>query len=296
VFAAIAIDGGGASCNAGIIDMGDFTVIFDTFQTQKAAISLRSAAEHLLGNSVRFVVNSHCHSDHIRGNQVFGDTTIVSTAKTRQSLIERGQEDIRRDSEEAPRELRALETKRVDMTEQDILLFKGVYQATIESIPSLVLTLPSLSFDRKLILHGAHRTAEIINCGRVHSSDDAILHLPQDGVAFMGDTIFIGYHPWLGDGNPEEFVRALDLFDELGLRILVPGHGSVGSADDIETMRKYITVLQDITSDVLKAGGTEQEAANKRIPPPFDSWKLRSFVPENLRFMYKHLSERNLRK
>lgn len=37
IFAAIAKDGGGAVGNAGFVDLGDQTIIFDTFNTQQAA-------------------------------------------------------------------------------------------------------------------------------------------------------------------------------------------------------------------------------------------------------------------
>lgn len=49
IYAAIAKDGGGAVGNAGFIDLGDKTIVFDTFNTQQAAEDLRSMAEALTG-------------------------------------------------------------------------------------------------------------------------------------------------------------------------------------------------------------------------------------------------------
>ena len=49
IYAAIAVLGGGALCNAGIVDLGDRTVVFDTFNTPLAARELRATAERLTG-------------------------------------------------------------------------------------------------------------------------------------------------------------------------------------------------------------------------------------------------------
>jgi len=71
VYAAIDIEGQAAHSNAGIVDLGDRTLIFDAFLTPTAAEDLRAAAEHLTGRAATTVVNSHTHTDHCLGNQVF---------------------------------------------------------------------------------------------------------------------------------------------------------------------------------------------------------------------------------
>src|SRR5687768_8061810 len=81
VWAAIQNDQyGRAICNAGIIDLGDKTVIFDPFMNPEAARELKEVAEQLTKRPVSLVINSHYHNDHIRGNQVFSpEATIIST-------------------------------------------------------------------------------------------------------------------------------------------------------------------------------------------------------------------------
>ena len=65
VYAAIHIDGGAAIGNAGIVDLGDRTLIFDTFSTPQAAEDLRTATEALTGRPIDAVINSHWHNAHI---------------------------------------------------------------------------------------------------------------------------------------------------------------------------------------------------------------------------------------
>jgi cyclase len=72
VYAAIASEQGYAICNVGIIDIGDRTILFDTFISPEAARDLLKATEQLTSHKITHVINSHGHNDHIRGNQVFG--------------------------------------------------------------------------------------------------------------------------------------------------------------------------------------------------------------------------------
>ena len=58
--------GGHAICNAGIVDLGDKTLVFDAFINPGAALELKQAAEKLTHHKVAYVVNSHYHDDHIR--------------------------------------------------------------------------------------------------------------------------------------------------------------------------------------------------------------------------------------
>lgn len=48
---------------------------------------MKAAAEYLTGNSVSYVINTHWHSDHTSGNQLFTPTTqIISTSITREIM------------------------------------------------------------------------------------------------------------------------------------------------------------------------------------------------------------------
>ena len=82
VHVALAGDTGACISNAAIIDLGDKTLIFDTFQTVTAATDLRDAAMRLTGRSAALSVISHWHPDHTGGAQVFDDAPILATART----------------------------------------------------------------------------------------------------------------------------------------------------------------------------------------------------------------------
>ena len=93
ICAAVAIDGGSAISNAGVIDLGGQILVFDTFLTPQAATDLRRAATDVLGRTPNIVINSHYHNDHIWGNQVFApEAQIVSSTRTRDLIATAGVE------------------------------------------------------------------------------------------------------------------------------------------------------------------------------------------------------------
>jgi len=52
-------------------------LIFDTLETPIAAEDLRVDSNFLARNPITWIVNSHTHSDHWFGNQVFNENTIT---------------------------------------------------------------------------------------------------------------------------------------------------------------------------------------------------------------------------
>src|SRR5260221_13365875 len=70
VYAALAIDGGGAMGNAGIVDLGDRALVFDTFWTPEASQDLLTAGEELKGQAVVHIGNCHYNAHHVNCNHV----------------------------------------------------------------------------------------------------------------------------------------------------------------------------------------------------------------------------------
>ena len=92
-WAAIASPEGNARANAGIVDLGDATLVFDTFMDPAPARALQADAARLTGREPSIVVNSHWHPDHVRGNRVFEGAEIVATARTK-ALVEEQEAEL----------------------------------------------------------------------------------------------------------------------------------------------------------------------------------------------------------
>lgn len=292
VYAAIHRAGGWAICNAGIVDLGDRTLVFDTTYTPQAGADLRAAAEVLFGRPVGLVINSHWHSDHIWGNQAFDTSTpLVSTAETRQQIVAtRGDADLEETLSGAEARLatwRARYDAAADGEERcELALWVDQWEATVALKDGLHVRIPDLAFTERIAFHGSARAAQLIDYAGGHTTSDVVLWLPEARIAFMGDLLFVGCHPYLGDGDPDALRRALDAVLALGPGIVVPGHGPVGTAESIAAMRGYIVTLEGLVEQMIAAGEPEEAVGAVAVPPPYDTWQLRMFFAANLRAFY----------
>ena len=293
VYAAIYIEGGTAMSNAGIVDLGDYTLIYDTFMTPQAAEDLRLAAETLTGRPVDMVINSHLHYDHIWGNQVFSpNTKIISTEETRRLIIStRGHVNLDGLMADAEANLTAWRTQLQAATEESqrrqFALWVDFFQGIIETKPILQVRAPNLTFTERLLFHGTNRSAELIPFVGGHTQSDAILFLPQEGIAFMSDLLFVENHPYLGGSDIDQLLRILDEISGLNPKLLVPGHGPVGTIDSLAQMTDYVQTLDELARKMVEAGEIEESISTMNIPEPYADWLLASFFAGNMNFLYQ---------
>jgi cyclase len=293
VYAAIHIDGGAAIGNAGIVDLGDRTLIFDTFFAPQAAEDLRTVAEALTARSIDAVINSHYHNDHIWGNQVFSSNTdIISTVETRRLIVAtKGHDDYDSFLENAEANL---ESTRVQFqaTEDEghrrqLAVWIDYHRSLVGAKPILQVRPPNVTFAQRLAFHGTDRSAEVVAFARGHSESDVVLFLPQEGIAFMSDLLFIGYHPSLLFGDPEILSHILEEVSDLDPKVLVPGHGPVGTPDSLKLMRQYISTLDGLARKMVEDREAEEKIDEMAIPEPFDDWLFSAFFALNMHFLYQ---------
>jgi glyoxylase-like metal-dependent hydrolase (beta-lactamase superfamily II) len=297
VYAAIANPAGGAMSNAGIVDLGGTTLVFDTFMTPPAAEDLRQAAEQLTGRPVAFVVNSHWHDDHVRGNQAFDGAEIVATDRTSQLMAEKIAASIERYREEAPTYVRSLEEQYERETDerkrQELAGGVALGHEIVASLATLRFTPPTRTFSERLELRGAQRTAELLTYGGGHTKSDAFLYLPDVRLLFGGDLVVIANHPWMGHGDPAAWLRILDRLEALDCETLVPGHGPVGTRADIAPVRAYIVDMLQLAGEHVHRGATPDEMEVTPIPQVYAQWEGTDVFARNMRFMHDYVRHTN---
>jgi cyclase len=298
-YAAIGTEGGGAYSNAGIVDLGDQTLIFDTFQTVRAAQDLRAAAEQLTGRRATAVIISHAHGDHWMGNQVFADhAPIIATEEIRgqMSALAENIKQLQEDPSEMETMVQQNEVQLQTETDEDrrasLMALNTRWRHTLEMLPTLELWLPNQTFDGKFVFHGTQRTAELLTMGKGHTSSDCYLVLPEERVAFVGDLAFFQCQPYMGDCDPEAWKAQLEDMERSDVETFVPGHGPVGTKADIALEREYITALEDVVSRIVARGGTVEDALQQPLPDPFGAWISagRDLFETNVRSSYRRLS------
>ncbi|HET6872315.1 MAG TPA: MBL fold metallo-hydrolase [Sporolactobacillaceae bacterium] len=276
IYAAIAKDGTGAFSNAGVVDLGDDLLIFDAFSVPAAAQALRDLAEEITGKPVKYLFNSHWHGDHTFGNQVFSDVTIISTSLTRQLHMERNViDDPIKEYEETKAHvegLRKLAEAETDPINKMSLEHQYAEMACVtEAIPTMVMTYPNMIFEDHLTVHGSKRSVELLCYGAGHTPSDAILYIPEEKVAFMGDLLTVNMHLPIFD--PYSFVDNHEHILKLDIDVYVPGHGDICDKNGFMNLNQYLYHLIEISEKAVQQGLTLEQVIEIGVAKAYSHWR-----------------------
>jgi len=90
------------------------------------------------------------------------------------------------------------------------------------------LTLPVRSFDKELVLKLGGRDIHILHFQAAHTPGDSLVWLPQEGLVFAGDLVFVdrllGVLPF---GSASGWLASFEEMAKLQPRLIIPGHGDV---------------------------------------------------------------------
>lgn len=283
--------GGHAICNAGIIDLGNKTVVFDPFMNLDAAADLKKAAIQLTGKVPSVIINSHGHNDHIRGNQVFLPATVMSSRSARDEMAASEPKELKWEKENARSILLGYRNRMTRATspeeKKELLLWIGYFEGMVKSGPLLKTTLPDLTFTDSLWIHGSKRSIKLVEYPQAHTASDVALFLPESGIVFTGDMLFTKSHPWLSDGDPDRLNTYLQEWASNPLlKTFVPGHGEVGDRSSVLELQFYIRELKAFVQTKKESGIADSVIIRSPIPVAYGQWTFgRRFFEANLAFL-----------
>jgi len=278
-----------AASNSGIIDLGDRTLIFDTTFSPASALELRTVAESLTGQPVSVVLNSHCHTDHVFGNAVFdASTEIHATERTREIMAEKTEKEIVEFKNHWPDQQKkwAEHAKNAQEEAERLDYEDGVRfaQSIIDTFPQLQLRLPNRTFTDRVEFIGTKRTAEFVTFGGGHTDSDAILYLPIEKIIFTGDLLVIKNHPDLTHGDPYSWLNILAKIKALNPAHLVPGHGELGTLDDVINLENYINELLQMAKK-----DQPEDISALNLPSFTEDWNNSDAFEMNIKYLREKL-------
>jgi len=286
-------ESGYAICNAGIIDLGNKTIVIDPFISPIAARDLKQDAESLTGKPVSLVINLDPHSDHTSGNQVFvPGADIIGTPNTRKYIEDHFYKEFEYYKKAAPQELLQIQRQLKEASgneKAELILWEAEYKAIIASLPELKMTLPNITINDTMIIYGSKRRIVIIPTGTGHTNGDMIAYIPEENIIFLSDQLFVKSHPYFGDGDPESLKNNLKQIIALNPAIAVPGHGPVGDVNSISMMIDYIETLTGMVNEEIQKGTDENKIMELPMPEKYSDWLISSFYKLNLKFLYHKL-------
>lgn len=182
-----------AQVNSGAVVGPDYTVLIDTLAFPDEIQEIKRFTEDRLGRPVRYIINTHYHTDHTLGNSFFPRAIVISHSLCRQFLDTRGRQALQI-SQESNRDLRDVRIR-----------------------------LPSVTCDSgSATVRVGKRTLQIVSLPG-HSADGVGVLVVEDRVLFSGDVMMPV--PYLADGDYDLMVASLKSIPRMKLENLVQGHG-----------------------------------------------------------------------
>jgi cyclase len=236
-----------AFANAGFVIGGDGVVVIDTFSNVDAARQLLAEIRTRTQLPVRFVVNTHYHEDHVAGNGTFADAGAAIVA----------QRNVR------------------TWIHTENLRLLGPQITPEQKAQTDALVAPTIVFDGGLDLFLGSRDVRVRRFPG-HTGGDAVVIVGDARVVFMGDLLFRDMFPTLIDASVDAWIETLGTLaaGQSGYTF-VPGHGDIGSAQDVGAFREYLRTLRTLVSDARaqgRSGDALVAAVTAALRPRFGRW------------------------
>ena len=240
VYAAIDDTKGDAGANAGFVIGDDGVAVIDTFENEKAARALLSEIRKLTPLPIRFVINTHYHLDHVAGNKVFQDAGAVVIAHHHV-----------RDW---------IHTENLKFFGKNI---KPEQKAEVES-----LGVPNVDYDDALNIYLGGREIHVMHL-LGHTGGDSVVRIPDAQVTFWGDLFWRKTLPNLIDATTSDWNKTLTAGDEWTKRfggVEVPGHGDVGTLQDVAEFAGYLTDLRSAVETTIEQQKSYSDLVSEVMP------------------------------
>jgi cyclase len=284
-----------AVANCGIVVLESGVLLFDTHFTPEAGQALEELIKSVTAQPVRYLVNSHFHPDHTHGNQAFATARqIIGSTITRRDMLQKDMPALNRMQIIAQGQLeklgRELGQEKDPRKQEPLRLQLKTHQAFMRRLSSLKILAPLMTLDDSLSIVDSGREVSLLYLGTGHTEGDIVLYLPEEKVAFLGDLFFNDALPSVEDASLLEWMKTLREVLKLDARTYVPGHGRVGSRQDVEEFLGYLEDLKALVEPAVKRGDSlEQVIRDLRLPPKYASFSFQNFFPANLQKMYGEL-------
>lgn len=212
----------GHTSNAGFVVTSEGVVVFDALGTPVLGREFIEAIRKITPVPIRRVIVSHYHADHFYGLPPFKDlgAEIWAHRAARGYL----------DSEAA--QLRLAERR------QSLAPWVG---ADMRLVPA----------DRWLEDEASFRlgslTFRVFPVGPAHTPEDLAMAVEEENLLFVGDLMFAGRLPFVGDADSKAWIAAIDRMVKSNPKIMVGGHGEVSrnAAVDLALTRGYLVYLRE---------------------------------------------------
>ena len=229
-------------CNPSYVTTADGVVVVDTPQLPTKAVAMREEAE--AHGTIRYVINTEHHVDHIFGNYYFkGAGRVVHHQGVYDNFMVVAPilDPFAYAAEAIPTD---------DPDGAAIFPERDVYEADPNN--------GQIVFTGDLTLRVGNHIFELIHTPG-HTPGQVAVHLPEERVVFTGDTVFSEVQTWLMTSDIDQWLSALDRIAGLDVDHVIPGHGPVTTTAYLAVQKAVLLEWRAAVASAVANGWTRDE-------------------------------------
>jgi glyoxylase-like metal-dependent hydrolase (beta-lactamase superfamily II) len=211
--------------NAGFVVTPKGVVVVDALGSPALAQNLIKEIKKITSQKIVAVIVTHYHADHIYGLQEFKKigAKIYAQNEGRNYLSS-------------------------ETAKQRLIASRAEFSPWIDK--NTRLQAADIWIDREYKLTVGGIDFLISRVGPAHAPEDLIIYVPTENALFVGDLVFRGRIPYVGNADSKGWLASLDRIDQFKPKIVIPGHGAISTnpVEDIRFTRAYLQYLRQSMS------------------------------------------------
>ena len=218
-------------------------VVIDTFLALESAQKARDMIlESFPGLPIKYVIKTHHHADHVRGNQYFNEAAIIAHVEVERYMREDYDQLMNKYGHYRKKisDLKGQLENREDQNDRDSQKLKEdieLWEGARAFLEEYELTLPSIQITSSAVLRFGNKTFDILYDGTAHTTNDLVVLDREDSVLVMGDLLFYRKSYIMNRGS--DILNWIEILDSLIRRqdaytTVISGHGGV--VQDVEAL------------------------------------------------------------
>jgi cyclase len=235
------------SSNSAFLVTAEGVLVIDTRQHPAHGRDLIERIRKITDKPVKWVINTHAHGDHFYGNPAFKavGATIIAHRDVVAGMKKNEQLEFKR-------RLAFFKSLRLDPAEVKTVL-------------------PDVTFDSRITITLGGRTVEIMYLGPGQNPGDTLVYFPHARALYVGGPFAnnnwsnMSFTPsmdgWIAMLNKIAAMENVDMF--------LPGHGDVGTRDDVLDEAKMLAEVQDGVKAAIAKGMSKDEIVKTLRFPQF---------------------------
>lgn len=232
--------------------IGEEGVLLSDNAFDDTALRVKEELKKLGNDDIKYIINTHWHSDHVGGNLVFGrDAVIIAHDNCRKLL-----------------------SKKVKLP---------FWDEEHEALPEYAR--PDITFSKSAKLYFNGEVIKVTYLPNGHTDGDAIVFFKNANILHMGDLLFSETFPpvdFENGGSVVKFIENLQwVIDNMPANVkIIAGHGHDCTIEQLKVYKNMLFSTMEIVRNEMKKGTSPEEMKKRKILKDWEKWANEHFTCE----------------